>query len=145
MQVWRISNHADLSGMGGKYARGRWNHLVREIVYCSDHPSTCLLEMLVRLDPEFIPESYRLLEIEIPENTNIRQVKLPENWKSQPERTRDIWEKFCEDGEAAVLKVPSSLMPQANHYLLNPLHPLHAKNKIHNVHDNLLDERFFRI
>ncbi|MEO1141545.1 MAG: RES family NAD+ phosphorylase, partial [Pseudomonadota bacterium] len=78
MRIWRISNYAELSGQGGKNSAGRWNHLGRRIVYCSDHPSTCLLELLARFDPDIIPVTYQMLEISVPEKFDIGEVKLPD-------------------------------------------------------------------
>jgi len=143
MKVWRISNYADLSGGGGKFSKGRWNHLGTEIVYCSDHPSTCLLELLVRFDPDLTPSSYQLLEIEIPDSSKIIKASLPEDWIMKPSTTRDIWDDFCKSGAAPVLMVPSVIMRDANHYLLNPAHPDHKSNSIISSNEHFLDPRFY--
>jgi len=47
MELWRISNYADLSGAGGLQAAGRWHTRGKRIVYLADHPASALLEMLV--------------------------------------------------------------------------------------------------
>ena len=76
MRIWRISNHADLSGTGGLRASGRWHSRGRPIVYCGEHPAAVLLEALVHLEvslPEELPDSYQLLEIEVPRGVR-RQV-----------------------------------------------------------------------
>jgi len=143
MRVWRISNYEDLSGIGGTFTHGRWNRLGRRIVYCSDHPATCMLEMLVRFDPKYTPRTYKLLEIRLSEATKIKEPKLPKGWEQNPEITRDIWEKFCKDKKAPVLNMPSVIMPQASHYLLNPEHEEHGKHEIVGVYKAVLDERFF--
>ena len=50
MELWRISNYADLSGAGdGLLAAGRWHTRGRRIVYLADHPASALLEMLVHM------------------------------------------------------------------------------------------------
>lgn len=139
MRVWRISNYKDLSGIGGTYSEARWNKLGTRIVYCSDHPSTCMLELLVRFDPELTPNTYKLLEIELSKNTSITQVNLPEGWQDNHDITQNIWE----NNKAAVLKVPSVIMPQAYHFLLNPYHDEHNQHKIVGAYENILDERFY--
>ena len=63
MELWRISNYADLSGGGGLRAGGRWHSLGRKIVYLADHPSSALLEMLVHMDRDLIPATYQLLRV----------------------------------------------------------------------------------
>lgn len=143
MRVWRISQHADLSGKGGLYASGRWNYLNTLIVYCADHPSTALLEMLIHFDFEDAPETYQLLELEIPEEIGISTPKLPDDWQDQEDITRTIWQNFVRSGEHAVMRVPSVLMPQANNFLLNPKHSDHAMISVASTHQNLLDHRFF--
>lgn len=141
--VWRISQFDNLSGSGGTFSAGRWNRLGTKIVYCSDHPATCMLELLIRFNPRFTPRNYKLLEIRLSENAKTEEVKLPKNWKQKPDVTQTIWERFCERNTAAILKVPSVIMPQAYHYLLNPDHEEHANHEIVGVYDNLLDERFY--
>jgi len=66
MFLWRISKFADLSGKGGELVSGRWHNKGHPIVYCADHPSTALLEMIVHMNPANIPESYQLLEDRMP-------------------------------------------------------------------------------
>ncbi|MEM9278767.1 MAG: RES family NAD+ phosphorylase [Pseudomonadota bacterium] len=143
MRIWRISNHANLSGTGGKFSEGRWNYLGTEIVYCSDHPSTCLLELLVRFDPDTTPENYHLLEILVPEDVGAEQPELKSDWRDDLQYTRNLWEAFCSNRRHPVMQVPSAIMPQANHFLLNPQHPDHFKIGITASYDNLLDERFY--
>lgn len=67
MELWRISNYADLSGAGGLQAAGRWHTRGKRIVYLADHPASALLEMLVHMDRELIPATYRLLRIVVSE------------------------------------------------------------------------------
>lgn len=143
MRVWRISNYEDLSGIGGTFTHGRWNKLGRKIIYTSDHPSTCMLEMLVRFDPKYTPKNYKLLEIELADTKSIKEAKLPNGWEQNPEITQGIWDEFCEKNSASVLKVPSVIMPQATHYLINPYHAEHGEHKIVEAYDNILDERFY--
>ena len=57
MELWRISNYADLSGIGGLRAAGRWHSQGRRIVYLADHESSALLEMLVHMDRDLMPAS----------------------------------------------------------------------------------------
>ena len=71
--LWRISQHADLSGVGGLYARGRWHSRGQPVVYLADHPASCLLEMLVqgaRLDA--LPAAYQWLRVDAPDAANRR-------------------------------------------------------------------------
>ena len=69
MRLWRISNHADLSGEGGRRVGGRWHERGRPVVYLSEHPALALLENLVHLeiDPEDLPSGYQLLTVDVPD------------------------------------------------------------------------------
>jgi RES domain-containing protein len=68
MFLWRISRFADLSGKGGELVSGRWHEKGNPVVYCADHPSTMLLEMIVHVNPANIPDTYQLLKIECPDD-----------------------------------------------------------------------------
>jgi RES domain-containing protein len=66
--------YADLSGIGGLRAAGRWHSQGRRIVYLADHESSALLEMLVHMDRDFMPASYQLLRIVAPDDIAIEAV-----------------------------------------------------------------------
>ena len=120
MLVWRISNHADLSGHGGVIAAARWNPIKSPIVYCTDHPASALLEMLVHIDAEDAPADFQLLRIEVPDGTEIYEPPLPDDWKDDIELTRQIGFDFIASARAPLMAVPSALVPFARNYLLNP-------------------------
>jgi RES domain-containing protein len=92
MELWRISNYADLSGIGGLRAAGRWHSQGRRIVYLADHPSSALLEMLVHMDGDPLPATYQLLRIVVPADTAVETIdaELPANWRSQTLTSREI-------------------------------------------------------
>src|SRR5450432_3498136 len=99
MRLWRISNHANLSGDGGLYASGRWHSRGRRVVYLADHPASALVEVMVHLeiDAEDLPTHYQLLGVEVPDDIAIMRVDeagLPAGWREQTELTRargDDW------------------------------------------------------
>ena len=123
MRLWRISEFAELSGEGAKTFPGRWNEGGVPIVYCSDHPSTSLLEILVHVDREDLPRSYQLLEIFVPDGIGFFEFDLPHNWQSLYETTRQIGTKFLTDLQHPLMRIPSIIMPQAFNFLINPAHP----------------------
>ena len=120
MRLWRISNFADLSGRGGIVSAGRWNLKNTPIVYCADHPSTALLEMLVHTDAGDLPPSYQLLEIEVPEMAEVAVSVLPLDWKDNLAATQQAGTDFVRAGLHAVIEVPCVLVPFTKNYLLNP-------------------------
>ncbi|WP_455406241.1 RES family NAD+ phosphorylase [Rhodopseudomonas parapalustris] len=126
MELWRISNYADLTGTGGLRASGRWHSRGRRIVYLADHPSSAVLEMLVHMDREFLPQTYQLLRIAIPSSVEtdvITSDELPLDWADQLEVSRRVGDNWLDHGSRPLLRVPSVIVPQAVNYLLNPAHP----------------------
>ena len=71
MNLWRISKFADLSGRGGLVVDGRWHRKGTPVVYCCDHPSTALLEILVHMDKSRIPPDFQLLRLDCPDELTI--------------------------------------------------------------------------
>ena len=141
MRIWRISEFADLSGDGGLEARGRWNDKGVPIVYCADHPSTALLEIIVHFDAADLPSTYQLLEIEVADSIAIHQPNLPSDWRDNASLTRSIWSQFTASGQAALMRVPSVVMPKAENYLLNPAHPDAAQLRIAQIWRYPFDSR----
>lgn len=123
MELWRISNYSDLSGVGGMRAAGRWHSQGRRIVYLADHPSSALLEMLVHMDRDLIPSTYQLLRIDVPSEITAEIVgELPSDWRSRAMATREIGDRWLDRAGSALLRVPSAI-GQGQNFLLNPAHP----------------------
>jgi RES domain-containing protein len=129
MELWRISNYADLSGIGGLRAAGRWHSQGRRIVYLADHSSSALLEMLVHMDRDLMPATYQLLRIVVPADIAIETIdeELPPDWRSQALTSREIGDRWLDRSVSALLRVPSAISAKGNNYLLNPEHPDAAK------------------
>jgi RES domain-containing protein len=126
MEVWRISNYVELSGSGGVRAGGRWHSRGKPIVYLADHPASAVLEMLVHMDRDLLPATYRLLRVIIPETITAAIVgaeALPADWREHPAATRRIGDRSLDDASSALLQVPSVIVPRARNFLLNPAHP----------------------
>ncbi len=124
MDLWRVSNYADLRGIGGLQAAGRWHSRGKAIVYLADHPASCILEMLVHLDRDLIPATYRLLRVGVPDKMSIENVgSLPLDWRNQPALTRQIGDDWLSGRSSALLNIPSVIVPHGRNYCLNPNHP----------------------
>jgi len=144
MELWRISNYADLSGEGGLRAAGRWHTRGKRIVYLADHPASALLEMLVHMDRDLIPSTYRLLRIRVSEAVDIQKVdvdRLADDWRERSDMTRQIGDEWLDRSATALLQVPSVIVPLGWNFLLNPGHRDAAKIGIEEVVDAALDSR----
>lgn len=143
MRLWRISEYADLSGEGGLKFPGRWNQTGDAIVYCADHPSASLLEVLVHLDAPDVPDSYQLLEIHCPDSIAVHEPALPGEWQEDESRTQEIWSDFVSKDLAALMRVPSVVMPKAANVLINPNHPKAREIRIAQTWRYPFDSRLF--
>lgn len=135
MELWRISNNADLSGAGGLKAAGRWHSQGRRIVYLADHPSSALLEMLVHMDRDLVPPTYQLLRIAVPDDIVVEVVEpeLPPDWRTQTRVSREIGDRWLDRSTSALLLVPSAISVEGANFLLNPAHPHAARASVAEV------------
>jgi RES domain-containing protein len=125
MRLWRISNYADLSGMGGVRFPARWHGKGRPILYTAEHPAGALTEFLVHMDLEDLPANFQLLSIEASDGLAVPQIDieaLPPDWTTNLNVTRAIGNRWLEEGTSLLLRVPSVLVPEAWNVLVNPAH-----------------------
>lgn len=144
MELWRISNYADLSGGGGLQAAGRWHTRGKRIVYLADHPASALLEMLVHIDRDLLPSTFRLLRATVSETVAIQRIDvdlLSPDWRTQPALTRQIGDQWLDRSSTALLQVPSVIVPLGRNFLLNPAHPDAAKVTIVDIVNAPFDPR----
>lgn len=129
MQLWRISNYADLRGIGGLRAHGRWHLAGQPVVYLAEHPALALLEVLVHLELgslDALPLSYQLLQIEVDHATTVAEIQpadMPAGWAANLVWTQAVGTEWLAGGTSALLRVPSAILPVASNYLFNPQHP----------------------
>ena len=127
MFLWRISNHLSIAGDGALRTPGRWHTRGRRVVYCAQSPAAALLEILVHfeIDIQDLPVRYRLLKIEAPDDVQDESVSVDDLPTDRPERsevTRALGDAWLAKGSAALLNVPSAIVPQTFNVLLNPAH-----------------------
>ena len=153
MRVFRIERekylNATLKGIGAALTEGyRWNSLNTYLVYTAASRALAMLEVSVHLDlSEDLPTDRYYVEIDIPEEITIlelNQEDLPENWDAKPPilATQYIGDDFVADGLAAILKVPSSIVPPEFNYLINPNHPDAQKVTVVSTTPLSFDRRF---
>ena len=149
MILWRISNYADLLGIGGMEASARWHTAGRPIVYLAESPSSALLEILVHLetDEDDRPDTYQILKVDAPDDITVKKVSLtslPSDWKNNEEATREIGDAWLEKSVSALMRVPSVIMPETYNWLLNPRHADAKKVIILHSEKHLYDSRLFK-
>jgi len=129
LSVWRITTAAfarsAFSGEGARLYGGRWNPKGVPMVYTAASQSLAMLEMLVQDQP--LRARYVMIEARIPSAVTIDRVRvedLPSDWREIGARGKlqAIGAEWARKRSAAVLAVPSAIVPAESNYLFNPLH-----------------------
>lgn len=148
MEAWRVSNFPDLSGIGGLKASGRWHTRGKAVVYLADHPASALLELLVRIDPDLIPDTYTMLRVAVSDNipmTIVDPDTLPEDWRDRHAVTRQVGDRWLDEAATPILQVPSAIVPMARNMIVNPAHPAVNELRIVDIIRAAFDSRLFRL
>jgi len=138
VKIYRLAKTTyinDLSGEGSSMYSGRWNRQGDALLYFSEHLSLCVLELLTRINYEFLATDYSFIEAEVPSSL-ILALKNPESisekWRSYPpiSDTKDYGSYWIENNKTLCLAVPSAVLPDENNILVNPNHPRFSELKI---------------
>jgi RES domain-containing protein len=133
MHVWRIATDTpdygsdDLSGKGAQSSGGRWNEKGTPAVYAAGSIALACLETLVHLGAGALPLNRYLVRIEIPDNVWAARTVLatpPVGWDAIPPGLVSIQagQQWLTAVSAAVLEVPSVVVPEERNVVINPAH-----------------------
>jgi RES domain-containing protein len=145
--LWRISNFANLEGLGGYRLAGRWHNPGAPIVYLAEHPALALIEVLVHFDistMDDLPDLFQLIEVEVDDPVTIESAAPPADWRENVRSTRKLGDVWLREQRSVLLSVPSAVIPVCRNYLLNPLHTDTAKVRIKSLLKLPFDPRLFR-
>lgn len=146
MKLWRISNYADLKGLGGTITAARWHNRGIPVVYLAESPALAMLEVLVHfeLDVSEVPNNYQLLEVEMDGRRGISRLSessMPADWRNNLDYTRAIGDEWLTSMKSVLLQVPSVIVPHSVNYLFNPRHELAGQATIVNCTKHPFDHR----
>ena len=130
-QAWRIvkERHAGTAfdGEGARLYGGRWNSPGVAAVYVSESRALATLEVLTGLQTNSPLPGYVLIPAEFDDSlvVAIELEEVPADWRQNPPApsTQRLGNDWIAQGESAVLRVPSVLVPKESNYVLNPRHP----------------------
>ncbi|MEO7495483.1 MAG: RES family NAD+ phosphorylase [Massilia sp.] len=153
--VWRIASETashmanDMSGEGARVTGGRWNSVGVPLLYCSSSVPLAMLETLCYLQYGSMPLNRFLIRIDIPDEVWMdRQVlsPLPGGWDAVPAglTSRLAGDAWVAQGRAALLVVPSVLIPEEENVLINPAHADTARTAATTVKRWHFDPRLLR-
>ncbi len=130
MDIYRISKSEyidDLSGTGAKLYGGRWNDKGTPLLYCAQHVSLSILEILVHFDGLTVPDHLMLLHLQLDDSLiqKFPYQKFDEirTSKDAEFRFKDAGQRWVESQDSLALQVPSIITPREYNILINPLHP----------------------
>ena len=125
--IWRIvkAKHASkaFDGEGARLFGGRWNIPGIRVVYCSASLALAALETFVHLDEW--QTAFELVAIPIRispkiSNTHIKSQELRTLLKHQDMQA--IGSNWATSNKSCILRVPSTVIPQEDNIIINPLH-----------------------
>jgi RES domain-containing protein len=129
VRVWRITSaaHATFDGEGARRFGSRWTRKGRPVIFASATLSLAALERFVHADPDLEPIDLVAVPIEIAAHAAVDAVDvddLPRDWRAYPAPAALalIGERWLLAHSAAVLSVPSVVIPHERNFIVNPAH-----------------------
>ena len=151
MRVYRISRPESVAtallGNGAALAPGRWNSRGVRLAYTASSVSLAMLEILVHVNREDVPEGRRMLAYEIPDAAlaELPPNRWPRGWDKLPysDAVRRVGDGFVRDGRQLALRVPSAVARGEFNVLVNPAHPQFGQIRLLADDPLALDPRLF--
>ncbi len=154
MRLWRLSGTQHAAAFDGGYGlhfEGRWNSAGRPVTYAATAPSLCLLEKLVHIeDPRLLP-ALAMVTYEVPDEIPVERWEpesLPADWRRREVMTQQLGDAWLASDRAALLAVPSVIVPLADapdrNVLINHRHADVPAIRILGIEPVELDVRLFR-
>ncbi len=131
MRLWRITRKPFLTqvlaGLGAKKYGGRWNSKGVAVVYTSESLELAVLEALVHVDIDLLPEDLYQIGFELEESLVApTPTSLPPGWDRTPPyhpKVQNIGDAWVRSASSVGLRIPASVLPSRSNVLLNPAHP----------------------
>ena len=138
----------DLSGTGAKLTGGRWNPKGFPVLYCASTSSLAILEKIVHVDFDLLPDDLFIAELELPEDSieELTLEDLPKHWNKYPgpDILKSLGKKWLMENKYLILKVPSAVNPNEANYLINIDHTDANKIKIKKTYPFEIDNRLMK-
>ncbi|AYA36386.1 RES domain-containing protein [Hymenobacter oligotrophus] len=135
MLLYRICLAKYADGLFASGYRARWNYKDQFVIYAASSRALACLENVVHRSGEGLNDQFRVLVIDVPDDLLIEEIKLeqlPAGWEkaSRYAVCQPLGSAWYEARRSAVLRVPSSIVPQESNYLLHSRHPDFARIRI---------------
>jgi RES domain-containing protein len=126
MIVFRITLEKYATGLYASGNPARWNSKDVKVIYTAGSRALACLENVVHRGSFGLRENFRTILVEIPDDVNMEEISLSSlvpDWRkySNYPFTQQLGDAWVKRSLAAVLKIPSAIIPEEYNYLLNPL------------------------
>jgi RES domain-containing protein len=142
------SRHPLFDGAGAYFKGGRWNSPGKRVIYAAETYAGALLEALVHLNFDEVPDSYSWVEILIPEGKEVEELVSQDipTWNTDDlTQTRAYGDLWFEQKRTAVLLVPSVVTAGVErNILINQDHLDFGGLRASEVREVVWDERLFK-
>ena len=116
------------------------------MIYTASNRALACLENVVHRSGEGLARNFKIMTIQIPDRLKMDEIflkDLPEQWFEVQNYilTQQLGDKWLENAETSILKIPSAIIPLENNFVLNPFHRDFKNIKIKSVKDFIFDPR----
>ncbi len=148
MITWRMSGSGRVAIDETQGRRGgRWHSAGRPLLYTADACALAVMEFVVHLETP-PPATLVAVALDVPDSLaadTLTLAELPDDWRRPDSvacrRAGDAWLACPMEERAAILCVPSAVVPQHRNWLLDPCHPDAARIRVVSEYATTLDER----
>lgn len=154
--AWRIAADTldyladDRTGAGAKKEGGRWNQVGTALLYLAETQALACLETFIHLRTAGLPLNRYLVQFDIPDDvwkrrTTLTAATAPVGWDAIPtgQVSVNYGTAWAKGNSAAVVVVPSVIIPDELNILINPNHPDASKIKHTKLRRWTYDPRLF--
>lgn len=146
MLVYRICLAKYADDLFASGYRARWNFKDQFVIYTASSRALACLENVVHRSGEGLHDQFRVLVIDIPDDLLIEEIspgQLPPDWElaSRYAACQPLGDAWYRRRSSAVLRVPSSIVPQEHNYILHSRHPDFKRMHITGREDFRFDSR----
>ncbi|WP_298711839.1 RES family NAD+ phosphorylase [Chitinophaga sp.] len=146
MLLFRITHKKFSQELYASGIKGRWNGPGRKVIYCAESISLAFLENMIRRQGVGFNDDFKIMIIEVPDDLEITVINpgdLPAQWRDFKDYShcQPLGNKWYDDADTAILKVPSAVLPESSNYVLNSQHPAFRRVRLIETTDLVPDER----
>jgi RES domain-containing protein len=146
MEIYRICLTKYAGELVASGNPGRWNLRGQFVIYAAGSRALACLENVVHRSGEGLNSLFQVLRIEVPDELAVEEItqsQLPPDWQlpSAYARCQPLGAAWYGRQQAAVLRVPSSIIAHEHNYVLNTRHPDFSRIRIVAREDFTFDSR----